>query len=358
VSDEVNLFAQQEANRRRSRWLVIGFVLFFAWLGFGGDYIAYLATAHAPPESYHHVFPWIGLVLTTLGALMAKYSYSTGPTNILKSTGAREILDAQTPQETQLVNVVEEMSVASGITKPHIWIVDDPDPNAFATGHDESDSNIAVTQGLLAICSRDELQAVVAHEMGHIKNLDVRLMTLLAALVGAVSLIADGAGRVMFNGGFGRGRSRSSSDRESGTNPLVILLFVVWIVSWILAPLITRLLAMGVSRKREYLADAMSAQFTRNPLALASALTKIENASEPTRSIKGGAAHLCIADPLGRAVNGNEGKVAELFGTHPPMPTRIARLKMMGYEQSQQAIPGSPASPIPTPTATAARATS
>lgn len=344
MSDEVNLFAQQEANRRRSRWLVIGFILFFAWLGFGGDYIAYLATAHAPLESYHHLFPWIGIVLTVLGAGMAKYSYSTGPSNVLKSAGAREILDPQTPQEKQLVNVVEEMSVASGITKPHIWLVDDPDPNAFATGHDESDSNIAVTQGLIAICSRDELQAVIGHEMGHIKNLDVRLMTLLAALVGAVSLIADGAGRVMFSGDFGGRGRRSSSDRDSGgSNPLVILLFVVWVVSWILAPFITRMLAMGVNRKREYLADAMSAQFTRNPLALASALTKIESAVEPTRSIKGGAAHLCIADPLGRSLNASEGKVAELFGTHPPMPSRIARLKMMGYEQSQHALAGTPA---------------
>jgi heat shock protein HtpX len=347
VSDEVNLFAQQETNRRRSRWLVVGFILFFAWLGFGGDFIFYLATQHAPSEAYHHVFPWFGLLLTAVGAGMARYSYTTGPTNILKSTGAREIIDAQTPQEQQLVNVVEEMSVASGISKPHIWIVDDPDPNAFATGHDQADSNIAVTQGLLGVCSRDELQAVVAHEMGHIKNLDVRLMTLLAALVGVVALIADGAGRVMFSGGFGRGR-RSSNDRSSGgTNPLVIILFVVWIISWILAPFITRLLAMGVSRKREYLADAMSAQFTRNPMALASALAKIEGASAPTTSIKGGAVHLCIADPLGRAVNGNEGKVAELFGTHPPMPTRIARLKIMGYEQSQHALSGTPSSAAP-----------
>lgn len=347
MSDEVNLFAQQEANRRRSRWLVVGFILFFAWLGFGGDYIFYLATRHAPPQAYHHVFPWFGLLLTAVGAVMARYSYSAGPRNILKSTGARELLDAVTPQEQQLVNVVEEMSIASGIAKPRIWIVDDPDPNAFATGHGEGDANIAVTQGLLGVCSRDELQAVIAHEMGHIKNLDVRLMTLLAALVGAVTLIADGAGRVMFSGGFGRGR-RSSNDRDSGgSNPLVILLFVIWIVSWILAPFITRLLAMGVSRKREYLADAMSAQFTRNPMALASALTKIENASAPTTSIKGGAAHLCIADPLGRALNGSEGRMAELFGTHPPMPTRIARLKMMGYEQSAHALgaPGADAAP-------------
>ena len=343
MSDDVNLFAQQEANRRHSRWLVIGFILFFAWLGFGGDFIAYLATAHAPAGAYHHVFPWFGIVLTALGAGMARYSFSTGPVNVLKSTGAREIVDAQTPTEKQLVNVVEEMSIASGITKPRVWLIDDPDPNAFATGHDESDANIAVTQGLVAICSRDELQAVIGHEMGHIKNLDVRLMTLLAALVGAVTLIADGAGRVMFNGGFGRGR-RSSNDRDSGggSSPLVIILFIVWVVSWILAPFITRLLALGVSRKREYLADAMSAQFTRNPLALASALTKIESAEEPTRSIKGGAAHLCIADPLGRPLNGEEGRMAELFGTHPPMPTRIARLKEMGYEQSHQALAGPP----------------
>jgi heat shock protein HtpX len=148
----------------------------------------------------------------------------------------------------------------------------------------------------------------------------------------------------MFYGGSGRGRSRSSSRDGGGSNPLVILLFVVWIISWILAPFITRMLAMGVSRKREYLADAMSAQFTRNPMALASALTKIESAAEPTRSIKGGAAHLCIADPLGRALNGSEGKMAELFGTHPPMPTRIARLKVMGYEQSH-AVAGPPATP-------------
>ena len=305
----------------------------------------YLSTEHAPPESYHHVFPWFGILLTLIGAGMAKYSYSTGPKNILKSTGAREIIDPQTPQEQQLVNVVEEMSVASGITKPHIWWIDDPDPNAFATGHDQADSNIAVTQGLVAICSRDELQAVIGHEMGHIKNLDVRLMTLLAALVGVVALIADGAGRVMWNGGFGGRRSRSDGDSKGGSNPLVILLFVIGSISWILAPLITRMLAMGVSRKREYLADAMSAQFTRNPMALASALTKIESAAEPTRSIKGGAAHLCIADPLGRALNGSEGKMAELFGTHPPMPTRIARLKMMGYEQSAHALAGAPTAP-------------
>ena len=115
--------------------------------------------------------------------------------------------------------------------------------------------------------------------------------------------------------------------------PLVVVVLVLWIVSWILAPIITRMMAVGISRKREYLADAMSAQFTRNPLALASALEKIEHAVAPTQSIKGGVAHLCIADPLGRRLTNREGWLADTFATHPPMGMRISRLKGMGYAE-------------------------
>jgi heat shock protein HtpX len=174
--------------------------------------------------------------------------------------------------------------------------------------------------------------------MGHVKNLDVRLMTLLAALVGAVALASDGMGRMMWGGArsgsfSGVGRSR---DKKDNLGPLLLVLLVVWILSWMIAPFVTRLLALGVSRKREYLADAMSAQFTRNPLALASALDKIEHADEPTTSIKRGSAHLCIADPLGRKSSLKEGKLADWFGTHPPMAIRIARLKAMGYQEIKQ----------------------
>lgn len=348
MSENGNLFAQQEANRRRSRRLVIGFILFFAWLGFGGDFIFYEYTKGAAPGAYHHVVPVFGIILSVIAAVMAMWAWKTGPTRVLWSTGARELTNPKTPQETQLVNVVEEMSVASGLPKPRIWIIPDADPNALATGHDENTSSLAVTQGLLDLCSRDELQAVVAHEMGHIKNLDVRLMTQLAALVGAVTLIGDGVGRMMFYGGnplggLGGGR-RSSGDRDSkggGNGILLVVLLVLWIVSWLLAPIIMRLMALGVSRDREYLADAMSAQFTRNPLSLATALGKIEDADAPTKSIKGGAAQMCIADPTGRHLNSKEGKVAELFGTHPPMALRIARLKAMGYQTAPAAIPGS-----------------
>ena len=192
----LNLFQQQEANRRRTVWLVIAFVLFFAWLGFGGDFAYWLATSDAPPDTYHHTLPWFGLIMTAIGAGIAWYGFSTGPNKVLWSTGAVKLENPQTDKERQLVNVVEEMAIAAGISRPDIWIVPDPDPNAFATGLDQSRSHIAVTQGLLDICSRDELQAVVAHELGHVKNLDVRLMTTLAALVGAVALMHDGVGQI------------------------------------------------------------------------------------------------------------------------------------------------------------------
>lgn len=328
----LNLFQQQEANRRRTIWLVIAFVLFFAWLGFGGDFAYWLATSDAAPDAYHHTVPWFGFVMTAIGAGIAWYGFSTGPNKVLWSTGAVQLVDPQTDKERQLVNVVEEMAIAAGIPRPDIWIVPDPDPNAFATGLDQSHAHIAVTQGLLDICNRDELQAVVAHELGHVKNLDVRLMTTLAALVGAVALMHDGVGRLLSSGGRIGGGSRGGGKGKGG-GILVIVVLVVWVISWILAPLIAQFLAMAVSRKREYLADAMGAQFTRNPMALASALTKIEAAEAPTTSIKRGAAHLCIADPLGRRANLHEGALADVFATHPPMAARIARLKGMAYQR-------------------------
>jgi len=323
TSPDANLFQQQEANRRRTTWLVIGFVLFFAWLGFGGDYIWALSRGH-------HPFPWLGILITIVAIGTAWYSYKTGPEKVLWATGAQELTVPQTDAERQLVNVVEEMAIAAGVPRPRIWIVPDDDPNAFATGHDPRDSHIAVTNGLLRICSRDELQGVIGHELGHVKNLDVRLMTTLAALVGAVLLVRDGMGRMM---GRGRLAGRSSGRRAKDAGPLLAILLALWVISWIIAPLVTQLLAMAVSRRREYLADAMSAQFTRNPLALASALEKIESAVAPTPSIKRGAAHLCIADPLGRRLTNREGWLADTFATHPPMGMRISRLKGMGYAQ-------------------------
>lgn len=335
-SDAVDLFAQQAANRRRSAWLIAGFIAFFAWLGFGGDWIAWQLTLDAGPGAYRHTLPLLGIALTGMAALGAGVAWRRGPERVLWSTNATEVLTPADEQEKRLVNVVEEMAIASGLPRPRIWIVPDSDPNAFATGRDPMTAHVAVTRGLLVLLDRDELQGVIGHELGHVKNLDVRLMTLLAALVGAVALVGDAMARVMRGGGRVRVRSMGggggSRGGRKGGNPVLVVVLVLWIVSWLLAPLVTRLLALGVSRRREYLADAMAAQFTRNPAALASALQKIERAAAPTLSIKRGSAHLCIADPLGRRLSNREGTFAELFGTHPPMAIRVARLRAMAYQ--------------------------
>ena len=337
MEDAVDLFSQQQSNRLRSRLLIAGFIAFFAWLGFGGDWLLWQFTINAPRETYHHTFPFVGVALTLIATIGAIMAWRRGPERVLWSTNAYEVVEPATEQERRLVNVVEEMAIAGGIPRPRIWIVPDEDPNAFATGRDPNSAHVAVTAGLLDRLDRDELQAVIAHELGHVKNLDVRLMTLLAALVGAVALVGDFMHRFFRGGGRIRGGSFSSGSRngggKKGGNPLVIVVLVLWILSWLLAPLVTRLLALGVSRKREYLADAMGAQFTRNPGALASALEKIEHEAAPTKSIKRGSAHLCIADPLGRRLSSQQGFVAELFGTHPPMAIRVAKLKAMAYQQ-------------------------
>jgi heat shock protein HtpX len=334
-----NLFEQQAANRRRSAILVAIFLLFFAWIGFGGDLIFNLQTAQAPPGRYHHVVPWFGIGATLLAAGLAWYSWRRGPKEVLWATGAWELIEPSSPEEKVFINVVEEMSIASGVPRPTIWIVPDRDPNAFATGTDVNAAHIAATEGLLLRLNRDELQAVVAHEMAHIRNHDVKLMTLLAALVGVMALIADGTWRVVRFGGVRRGGGRArGGGKKGGAGALVLILLVLWLVSVIVAPIVSRLLALGVSRKREFLADATAAQFTRNPAALAAALRSIEDAHEPTKAVKRGAAHLCIADPLGRRLTHKQGFIANLLATHPPMPIRIARLKAMAYQYEKTGV--------------------
>ena len=347
MSDEANLFAQQEANRRRSTWLVIGFIVFFAWVGFGGDVAFGLLTADAPPGAYHHVVPAIGLCTTLIAAGICWYSWRHGAERVLWSTGAWEIVEPATAEQRQLVNVVEEMAIAAGLPKPRIWVVPDEDPNAFATGHDAATASIAVTEGLLRTLSRDELQGVVAHEMAHVQNLDVRLMTLLAAMVGAIALMSDGMGRMLrgtrnIGGGSGGGGGRG---RGKGGNPLALVILALWLLTLIVAPVVSRILAMAVSRKREYLADATGAQLTRNPMALASALEKLAAAASPTRAITKGAAHLCIVDPAPGLLASREGFLAEALATHPPVRQRIIRLQGMAYQQAKRL--GEPVGQVP-----------
>jgi heat shock protein HtpX len=337
VSDEraPNLFEQQEANRHRSKWLVAGFIMFFTWVGFGGDLAFGLLTAGAGPNGYRHTIPFIGIFASLVAAGICWYSWRRGPERVLWATGAWEVIEPATAEQRQYVNVVEEMAIASGLPLPRIWIVPDQDPNAFATGRGPEDASVAVTEGLLHVLDRDELQGVLAHEMAHIRNLDTRLMTLLAAMVGAIALMSDGMGRMLGRGGrvIG-GSSRRASGEGKGGNPLGLIVLVLWLLTLLVAPIISRLLAMSVSRKREYLADATGAQFTRNPAALAAALEKLSQASAPTRTITRGAAHLCIVDPLQSGFTAREGFLGDLLASHPPIGQRIARLKSMAYQSA------------------------
>jgi heat shock protein HtpX len=275
------------------------------------------------------------LAALAIGSGSALASYYGGDRAVLLSTRAKpidDVLAAATEADrlklTQLNDIVDEMAIAAGLPRPPVYIVDDPDPNAFATGRGPGHAEIAVTRGLLGALDREELQGVVAHEMSHIRNYDVRVMTIVAALVGAVALIADWARRGMWWGGGRRDRDRD----DNGGGIAGVVFFVIWIAAIVLAPLIAQVLAMMVSRRREYLADASGAELTRNPLGLAHALEKIDEAVAPTRSINSGTAHLCIADPLGRQVNLREdGFWSNLFASHPPMAARIAALKAMAY---------------------------
>ncbi len=322
MRDVRNIYEQQSRNKRDTALLMIVFILFIGLLGLGFDAF-YLGTVSA------EMFLPVGTMIAVgIGAVTAGWSLKNGAKAVLGSANAVPA-DESIPAEKQLVNIVEEISIASGLPKPKVYVIPDPDPNAFATGKDPQNSSIAVTQGLLDSLNREELQGVVAHEMSHIRNYDIRLMTVIAALIGAILLLSDWARRGMFWGG-GRRRSRSSSGGAGGAVALV--LFILWIVGVILAPLISQLMAMAVSRKREYYADASGAELTRNPMALATALGKLEAASAPTASIKRGSAHLCIVDPLGRKMNAREGATANLFASHPPILNRIERLKEMAYQ--------------------------
>jgi heat shock protein HtpX len=341
----------QAENRRNSVLLIVAFVALVTFLGLGLDvfFLGYASreigalTSGGGDYGCGYDGGGVPLPLATLAALAfglfyAAQSWYFGASQVLAASQARPA-DPRIPEEKQLLNVVEEMAIAAGIPAPKAYVVPDSDPNAFAVGRDPAHSSIAVTEGLLEALNRDELQGVVSHEMSHVRNLDIRAMTLVTALFGMATLLSDVARRGLYYGGGGSRSSRR--ERGGGGGGIVMLvLFVLWVLVALLAPLLTRMLAMAVSRSREYLADASGAELTRNPLGLASALRKIAAASEPTRLIRQGSAHLCITDPRGRAVNEREGGGADLFATHPPIGRRIAILENMAGVVSAPPVNG------------------
>ena len=306
----MNIYEQIKKNNFNTWVILTVFVALLLAIGMGFDYF-YGAGMGLP------LFTIIAFVV----GLISSYSgYMYGDTLVISSTHAREP-NPDDIKEKQWQDVVAEMSIAAGMPLPKTYVIDDPDPNAFATGRDPAHSSIVATRGLLDILNREELQAVASHEMSHIRNFDTRLMLIVAVLVGSIALLAGWAGRMLF---WGRG------NRKNG-GAAVLVIMVVWLIAVILAPILSRIIAMCVSRKREYLADASGAELTRNPTALANALEKISANYQPSHLINQGTSHLCIADPLNNSLGAKEGWFADLFATHPPIQKRIEVLKQMAY---------------------------
>ncbi|NYZ79823.1 M48 family metallopeptidase [Candidatus Micrarchaeota archaeon] len=294
------MYDQINANKRKSLLLVLFFFALIAILGslmglFFDSIMAGLAVS-------------VGIAV-----LFFLIQYYTGDRLILAISGARK---ATKQENAYLVNSIEALSIAAGIPQPEIYIIEDTALNAFATGRDPKHSKIVVTTGLLKAMNRLELEGVLAHEMSHVKNYDIRFMLLVITLVGVVTLISDLFLRMMLN---------AKSDNGKGGG-LIVVLFILAIILRILAPIIAYLIHFAISREREYLADASGAMMTRYPEGLASALEKIKNDKEPLVEVANqSTASLYISNPL----RNSKGFLNGLFSTHPPLEDRIKRLRAM-----------------------------
>jgi heat shock protein HtpX len=293
-------------NRRNSLILISAFLAFVAIFG----YVIGWAWIGDPVGAI------FGLVLAfAVGIVTGLATYYGGDKIVLAASRAREITHDDAPV---LFNVVEEMAIAAGLPMPKVYIIDDSAPNAFATGRDPEHASVAVTSGLLEKLNRDELQGVIAHEMSHVANFDIRYAMLVGILVGTTVLISDFFLRGLWFGGGGRGRG-------DGGGYIQLIMIVIAIVFAILAPLFARLLQLSISRQREYLADASAVRLTRNPKGLADALQKISGDREVLEAANRATAHLYIVNP----VKGFEKRAKGLFSTHPPIEERIQILRFM-----------------------------
>ena len=318
------MWEQIAANKRKSILLVMASALLLMSLGwFGGQYFG--GRDGGPFGLVVALGVWFVMTLT---------AWFQGDNVMLSVAGAKRVQKADLPI---LFNVVEEMTLAAGLPNmPAVYVIDDPAPNAFATGRRAETAAIAVTSGLLKTLDRDELQGVVAHEMAHVRNRDIQLMLFAGVLAGAIVILAEVGLRGMWFGG-GRSRSRRDSNDSGGA-----IIAIVAIVLMILAPIIAQLIYFAVSRKREYLADASAAAFTRYPEGLARALEKIARAPQKLGGATSATAPMYIINPLKRT-----GKMAaNATSTHPPIDERIRILRSMGggsfkaYDESYRQVKG------------------
>jgi heat shock protein HtpX len=300
------------ANKRNSVILVILFALFICALGAVLGWAIWGDPRAAIPSIA------IALIIALVTGLVGYYS---GPKAVLALSRARPIAKQDDPE---LYNVVEELGLASGLPMPKLYLIDTPAMNAFATGRDPEHAHIAVTRGLRERLNRDQLQGVLAHELSHVKNYDIRFMTLMAVLVGTVVMLAHIGTRAMW---FGGGRRRRSSGGGGGAAMLIV--FIVAIVLAIVAPILARLIQMAVSRQREFLADASAAHMTRYPEGLASALEALRADTHEMPQANGANAHLFIHEPR-MARSGDRKSHGRWWSSHPPIAERVARLRSIG----------------------------
>ena len=259
----------------------------------------------------------VGIAALVLASLFVVIGYYSGSSMVLGISQAREVKHDENPD---LYHIVENLCIGSGLPMPKVYIIEDTALNAFATGRDPRHAAVAVTRGLLQRLDKLELEGVIAHELSHIKNYDVRLMTLVAVLIGLVALLADFMLRFTW---FGSGKRQSNRGRGEGLVGAIILIGAL--IAVLLAPLSARLIGLAISRGREHLADVSSALLTRYPEGLARALEKIAADKEPLEVANKATAHLYIANPL----KGHESWANNLFSTHPPIEDRIRRLRAM-----------------------------
>lgn len=289
------MYSEIAANKRKTVYIMVVFLLL---LGALATFVGY----------------YFGTPVITIGVLIGSLiymiiSYFAGGNMALAVNGAQEITKEDNPR---LWRIVENLSITDGLPMPRVFIMNDPAPNAFATGRDPNHAAVCATTGILEIMDDTELEGVFAHELGHVKNYDIRVSMIAFALVGIISLIADILLRVTFF---------RSNDRENNNNNPIVL--VLGIAGALLAPLAAQLIQLAISRQREYLADATGALTTRYPEGLASALEKIEQTGSTLQKQNSSTAHLFFANPL------KGGGIANLFSTHPALEDRIARLRSM-----------------------------
>jgi heat shock protein HtpX len=301
----MNLYQERASNIRRTWALVLGFLIVVIAVGYA--------------VSWYYGNPAILVVAVIIAVGTNFYAYWQSDKLVLSLNHARP---ASREEFFDFYTVTENLAITAGLSLPKLYVIDDPAPNAFATGRDEKHAVVCATTGLLQMMSRAELEGVIAHELSHIKNRDILLMTIAVVLAGFAAIVANIFLRMSFFGG-----GRSNTDREGG-NAIVMILAVVGII---LAPVAAKLIQLAVSRRREYLADASGALLTRYPEGLASALGKLGSYQAPMRSANLATAHLFIGDPFGTGKGtGTSSWIEKLFSTHPPIPDRVKALLNTG----------------------------